>query len=159
MKLERRAPLACISLSTSIWRGFSGPSFCSRSRWRYPPIIARGVLSSWAAEARASRQQLQCSSLKTSNFCRTEAIFDGRTATSPFLLLNDSDNDACALLGKILKPCSTGILSTKVSLGFSKCRVLGGKSWERSTRGRLDISSTSYKVNQNLRIIWLECAI
>jgi hypothetical protein len=116
--------------------------------------MARGVLSSWAAEARASRQLLQCSSLKTSNFCRRGATFAGCMSTAPFLAFDGRDDaSTCTLSGEVPKVCSTGILSTKVSLRFSNSASPREIERSRLYRGRTDISATRLKVNQNLRIL------
>jgi len=71
-------------------------------------------------------------------------------ATTPFLSFDGRDDvNIFALSGKVPKVCSTGILSTKASLRFSNYRVLGEIEQERLYRGRLDISATGHKVNQN----------
>lgn len=47
-------------------------------------MIASGVFSSWAAEAKASRQQLQCSWLTGSGVGFTGDIFAGGMGITPF---------------------------------------------------------------------------
>ena len=54
-------------------------------------MMASGVFSSWAAEASASRQQLQCSSLNSSSVCFTGDIFADCMGTASFLSLGSGN--------------------------------------------------------------------
>ena len=88
--------------------------------------MARGVFNSCAADARASRQQEQCSSLKTSKGLIGDVVAGMGTAPSPFL---DSGGISTSdFLGKFPKVCFTGILSTKARPWFNGHRFLGVKS-------------------------------
>src|SRR5260370_7686108 len=81
-------------------------------------MIASGVFNSWAAEANASRQQLQRSPVTSATLCFTGDIFADCMGTTPFLSLLER-TDSSAPSGIIPNLCSTGILSSNDSLRFS----------------------------------------
>jgi|HubBroStandDraft_5_1064220.scaffolds.fasta_scaffold2828852_1 hypothetical protein len=85
--------------------------------------MAKGVFNSWAAEAKASRQQLQYSSVTCLWAELTGDMFTGMGIT--LLAFREWDGESWASSGVIPDLCSTGILSAKVSPGFSYSPFLG----------------------------------
>src|ERR1700690_1125566 len=101
-------------------------------------MMDNGVLSSWAAEAKASRQLLQCSSLKTSKSSWLGAVVCGGMGMASFFSFGIRGHGIFS--GKVPKVTFIGLRSTKASLGFSRYQSRG---IERKLlyRGRLDISA------------------
>src|SRR5208282_1070086 len=86
MKCCKRCPLENISPMTSRCRSLSGPSFWLCSSSIYPLRMARGVLRSWAAEAKAfvvlRNRSRNCSRSRATSSAEQEseskaAAFDG----------------------------------------------------------------------------------
>src|ERR1700743_1372740 len=100
-------------------------------------MIASGVFSSWAADAKASRQQLQCSSVIGSSFCLTGDTCAGCMGAVPFPFLIRRNSDLFAGSGKIPDFRFTGILSTKIGRRFSQSAILGRIERKHSTGGEL----------------------
>src|ERR1700689_3208956 len=146
IKFDRRTPFAWISLNTSVWRGLNGPNFSDNSKCKYPPMMASGAFSSCAAEANASRQQLQWSSVTNSSLCFTVDTFAGGIGTTPFFFLAVGD-EFSAWSGIIPDLCSTGILSSNSRPGFSQADRSSGNRVETLYRGRDDLNASTFIFN------------
>src|SRR5271165_6314251 len=107
-------------------------------------MMARGVFNSCAAAARASRQQEQCSSLKTSNGL-IGGVLAGCMGTTPPPSRDSDRASTYDFLGKNPKVRFTAILSTKTRPWFNGHLFPGGWSGLLSIGGDLILAQLATK--------------
>ena len=150
MKFDRRTPLACISVSTSIWRGLNGPKLLGQQQVQVSPHNGQGRLQFVGGGGQcvpAAATVLFGHKLERLP-CRETSwlVASGR----PLFRSECARTDSSAPSGKIPDLCSTGILSTKVSLRFSQLPVSSGNRAEALYRGRTDLTANPCIVNAKL---------